>query len=78
MKRRRFIAGVLAAAAAPPAAHAQRPMPLIGMLHGGPAEAFEPLSSSFRQGLSEDGFVEGKNVAFEYRWAQGQSSDFLG
>jgi putative ABC transport system substrate-binding protein len=72
MRRREFIIGGAAAAAWPPATHAQRPTPLIGMLHGGPAEAFELLLSPFRQGLSENGFVEGRNVTFEYRWAQGQ------
>src|SRR5215204_6213259 len=72
MRRREFIAGLGGMVAWPPAAHAQRPMPMIGMLHGGHADAFELLSSPFRQGLSEGGFVEGRNVAFEYRWAQGR------
>jgi putative ABC transport system substrate-binding protein len=43
------------------------------MLHGGTVEVFGPLSSSFIQGLSEDGFVEGRNIVIEYHWAQGQS-----
>ena len=54
-------------------AHAQQPAaPKIGFLGGGSAEGFEPLAEAFRQGLREGGYTEGKNVAFEYRWAAGQ------
>jgi putative ABC transport system substrate-binding protein len=73
MKRREFITLVGGAAVVwPQRVQAQRPMPVIGMLSGGSAEAFEATAPAFRQGLNDSGFVEGKNVALEYRWAQGQ------
>jgi putative ABC transport system substrate-binding protein len=80
MRRRdliKVIAGLTAAWSL--AAHAQQTaMPVIGILSGGPPEAFEPLAAAFRQGLSEGGFVEGRNVAFEYRWARGQFDQLPG
>jgi putative tryptophan/tyrosine transport system substrate-binding protein len=72
MRRREFIALISGAVAWPVSAQAQVPMPVIGILGGGPAESFEPVAAAFRQGLSEGGFVEGRNVVFEYRWAGGQ------
>jgi putative ABC transport system substrate-binding protein len=72
VKRRAFIAGVGSAAAWPVVARAQQSMRVIGVLSGGSANAFESTAAPFRQGLSEGGFVEGKNVAFEYRLARGQ------
>jgi putative ABC transport system substrate-binding protein len=45
---------------------------VIGVLSGGAADSFVLLETAFRKGLNETGFVEGKNVAFEYRWAQGR------
>lgn len=75
MKRRDVIAllgGAAASLARPLAARAQQTTPVIGILSGGSAESFGPLGAAFRKGLNETGFVEGKNVAFEYRWAQGQ------
>jgi putative tryptophan/tyrosine transport system substrate-binding protein len=75
MQRRQFIAGLSAAAAFPLAVRAQQPpLPLIAYLYGGTAisgHATKELAG-FRQGLGEMGFVEGRNVHIEYRWADGQ------
>ena len=73
MNRREFITLVGGAAAWPVAAHAQQPaMPVIGVLRSTPAAGFAYLVNSLRQGLNDAGFVEGKNVAVEYRWADNQ------
>ena len=73
MRRREFIAGLGLAATWPLAAVAQRPtMPVIGFLNSASPGGYAPFVAAFRQGLKETGFVEGQNVAVEYRWAEGQ------
>jgi putative tryptophan/tyrosine transport system substrate-binding protein len=73
MRRREFVIGGLTAAAWPFAAQAQKPvMPVIGYLFTGKPESSEYLLSGFRQGLSETGYDEGRNVSIEYAWANDQ------
>ena len=55
-------------------AHAQQPaMPVVGLLNSQSPGVYAPIAAAFHQGLREIGFVEGQNVAIEYRWAQGRS-----
>src|SRR6266436_4279861 len=78
IRRREFISTLCGVAVAwPLAAHAQQPaMPVIGFINAAWPEGFAPMATAFRQGLKEGGYVEGHNIAIEYRWAEGQSDRF--
>jgi putative ABC transport system substrate-binding protein len=74
MRRRDFIVGLGAAAAWSLAADAQqRALPVIGYLGGLSPATYAPRLAAFHKGLGEAGYVEDRNVAVEYRWAEGQS-----
>jgi len=74
MRRREFIALVGAVAAGAVTARAQNPaMPVIGFLSSASPELYVARLRAFGQGLKERGYVEGQNVAIEYRWAEGHN-----
>ena len=74
MRRRDFISGIAGSAAVwPLAARAQQQaMPLVGLFHVGSSDRFGHLVTAFRRGLGEVDLVEGRNVAIEYGWGEGQ------
>lgn len=78
MKRREFIAIIGSAGLWPLAAFAQEPIPVVGFLNNATPEAYAPFVAAFKKGLAQAGYVDGQNVAIEYRWghfAASQSSD---
>jgi putative ABC transport system substrate-binding protein len=73
VQRRNFITLLASTVAFPTGARAQQaPPPLIGMLHGMSAVRWADRTAGFYRGLSEEGFAEGRNLAIEYRWAEGE------
>ena len=73
MRRREFIKLIVGMTATPPlAARAQQPtMPVVGFLGAPSAGPYARYVAAIHQGLKEAGYVEGQNVRFEYRWAEG-------
>jgi putative tryptophan/tyrosine transport system substrate-binding protein len=75
MRRRAFIAMLGGAAAWPlPVRAQQAAMPVIGFLNAASPDGYVERLRGFRQGLKEEGLVEGENLAVEYRWAENQIS----
>jgi putative ABC transport system substrate-binding protein len=73
MRRREFVGRIgITALAWPLVARAQRAIPFIGFLNSGSSNERAHLVEAFRQGLKEGGYVDGKNLAIEYRWAEGR------
>lgn len=74
MRRREFIRVLGGAAAWSQAVGAQHgAMPVVGFLNAGTAEGYARLAAAFLKGLAEAGYVDGRNVTIEYRWAEGQN-----
>jgi hypothetical protein len=74
MRRRDVIAGLGTAAAWPLAARAQQPaLPVVGFLNSETPASARESQLAFRRGLADSGYVDGRNVSFEYRWAYSQN-----
>jgi putative tryptophan/tyrosine transport system substrate-binding protein len=72
MKRRDFLGALAGATVSPFVAHAQQiAKPVIGLLHAGSPEENEKRLAAFRKGLADGGYVEGRDIAIDYRWAAG-------
>ena len=80
MKRREFITLLGGAAASCPLAvrAQQAAVPVVGLLRSTPSATFEYIVAAFRRGLSEVGFIDGRNIAIEQRWAEGQDDRLQG
>ena len=74
MRRRDFITLACGAATAWPMAVRAQPstLPVIGFLHSATASAYARMTAALRKSLNDAGYIEGQNVAIEYRWAEGQ------
>jgi putative ABC transport system substrate-binding protein len=72
MKRRDFLTLIGGAASIPLAAQAQQSTPVIGFLDSGARTGMDANLAGFHRGLAEMEFTEGRNLAIEYRWAQGR------
>src|SRR5215471_5000467 len=77
MRRREFITILGGAAAWSFSARAQQTTPVIGFLSSASHQSYVHVVTAFRQGLKEIGYVEGENIAIEYRWAEGQYDRLL-
>jgi putative ABC transport system substrate-binding protein len=73
--RREFVAGLGSAAAWPVVGRAQQATPVIGFLHSASAAGTTKFVAAFRRGLAEAGYIEGQNIAVEYRWGEGRNDD---
>jgi putative tryptophan/tyrosine transport system substrate-binding protein len=71
MRRREFIKVIGSAAVWPIAARAQQSIPLVGFVHTGEATPNSSYVTAFREGLADSGYIEGRTVSVEYRWADG-------
>ena len=78
MRRRAFIAGFAGVVAWPLISRAEATVPVVGYLSGAPQATDGSRMRAFLQGLSESGYVEGRNVAVEYRWGEGNFEKFSG
>jgi putative tryptophan/tyrosine transport system substrate-binding protein len=72
MQRRAFIAGIAATTAWTTIGRAQQALPVVGFLNVASPAGYSKYLAAFRDGLKESGYVEGQNVAIEYRWAEGR------
>src|SRR5262249_7851763 len=79
MKRPEFITLLGRRAAWPVGADAQQPaLPVVGFLNSTSLDGYRPMLNAFRQGLQQSGYIEGRNVAIEYRWAVGRNDRLPG